>query len=153
MTAQPFTETLAQISDIPDLSSDPTLIGGGLHETFPGGFLGIHADFNIHPQTGLFRRLNLLIYLNEPGDWDMGALELWEAKADHWSVMVEPIAGRSVVFATSDGSFHGHPHPLECPAGVTRRSLALYYYSATPPADHRKPHGTLYFGEEQFWDR
>jgi hypothetical protein len=35
-----------------------------------------------------------------------------------------------VVFNTDPDSFHGHPEPLACPAHVTRKSLALYYFTA-----------------------
>ena len=43
-----------------------------------------------------------------------------------------------VVFTTDDKSFHGHPQPLTCPAGVTRDSIALYYYSPIQPAKNFK---------------
>ena len=31
------------------------------------------------------------------------------------------------------GAPHGHPDPLTCPEGESRRSLAFYYYSAVAP--------------------
>ena len=42
---------------------------------------------------------------------------------------VSPIANRVLIFTTDVNSFHGHPEPMRCPAGVARRSLALYYFS------------------------
>jgi hypothetical protein len=39
------------------------------------------------------------------------------------------VFNRCVLFNTTDFSFHGHPDPLRCPEGMTRKSLALYYYS------------------------
>jgi hypothetical protein len=39
------------------------------------------------------------------------------------------VANRVVIFTTSATAFHGHPEPMRCPEGVTRRSLALYYFS------------------------
>jgi hypothetical protein len=36
-----------------------------------------------------------------------------------------------VVFNTEADSFHGHPDPLQCPEDVTRRSVAIYYYTAS----------------------
>jgi hypothetical protein len=36
------------------------------------------------------------------------------------------------LFKTSEISFHGHPAPLACPEGITRRSLAAYYYTDWP---------------------
>jgi len=124
---------LADVTGIPNLISDPTFLGGGLHQISVGGRLGVHADFNRHPQLGLDRRLNLLVYLNE--GWDAawgGDLELWDASVTSSVRTIAPLAGRAVLFDTQ-GSFHGHPEPLRCPAGVTRKSLALYYY--TEPKD------------------
>jgi hypothetical protein len=34
-----------------------------------------------------------------------------------------------VVFNTDSDSFHGHPRPLRCPPGMTRKSIAVYYYT------------------------
>ena len=41
----------------------------------------------------------------------------------------------------------GHPEPLDCPEGQTRKSLALYYYSLAPEAlngKRRSSHNTLF---------
>lgn len=146
---------LAKWTGIEGLRFDPELIGGGLHETFRGGFLDIHADFNIHPETRLHRRLNLLIFLNE--DWREewgGHLELWDREKAGAKRSIAPIAGRGVLFATTDHSFHGHPTPLACPPDRSRRSIALYYYSAERPASEISPdHSTLYLGDEASWPK
>ena len=42
---------------------------------------------------------------------------------------VEPELGRIIIFETNDLSFHGHPDPLECPVNISRKAIALYYYS------------------------
>jgi len=44
---------------------------------------------------------------------------------------VMPVFNRCVVFNTDADSFHGHPDPLRTPEGVMRRSIALYYYTAS----------------------
>ena len=107
----------------------------------PGGLLKVHADFNLHQRLGLERRLNALLYLNR--DWSDtygGHLELWNRTMSRCERRVAPVFNRCVVFATSDSSFHGHPEPLSCPPGRSRRSIALYYYTAPrqgrPPAAH-----------------
>ena len=46
---------------------DPFLVGGGIHSTIRGGFLKVHSDFNWNKQLSLFRKLNILIYLNKTG--------------------------------------------------------------------------------------
>ena len=42
---------------------------------------------------------------------------------------VAPVANRVLIFSTDPTSFHGHPEPMQCPPGVARRSLALYYFT------------------------
>ena len=56
---------LEQLTGIDGLIPDPYFGGGGLHQIEAGGFLKIHADFNVHPKLKLDRRLNMLIYLNK----------------------------------------------------------------------------------------
>lgn len=123
-------EALSKLTGI-NLHPDPwftegperPLLGGGLHEIHPGGLLRMHIDFNKHP-TGLVRCLNLLIYLNEKWkpEWG-GGLSLAGEKS------IQPTAGMTAIFETTPESWHGHPEPLACPQGITRRSLALYYYT------------------------
>lgn len=117
-----------------------------MHQIIPGGFLKVHADFNYHPTTSCHRRLNLLLYLNRDwsDSWD-GNLEMWAQDVSRCVKSVTPILNRCVIFATTDYAYHGHPRPLRCPAGHTRKSLALYYYTVTRPTDEvTRPHSTLY---------
>ena len=44
---------------------------------------------------------------------------------------IAPVYNRCVIFNTDADSFHGHPDPLICPENVKRKSLALYYYTAS----------------------
>jgi Rps23 Pro-64 3,4-dihydroxylase Tpa1-like proline 4-hydroxylase len=137
---------LEQLTGIDGLIPDPYFGGGGLHQIEAGGFLKIHADFNVHPKLKLDRRLNMLIYLNR--DWrDQygGHLELWDASMQSCRQRILPSFNRTVVFSTTDTSFHGHPHPLTPPAGKTRKSVSLYYYTAGRPAEERSaPHDTIF---------
>ena len=56
-----------------------------------------------------------------------------------------PYFNRCVVFSTTSTSYHGHPEPLNCPGGETRKSIALYYYSKERPAEEHGPaHNTLF---------
>lgn len=146
LNSNPFVALLQKITGINGLLADPHLAGGGVHNTNPGGYLKVHADFNRHPQYGLDRRLNLLIYLNE--DWLPeygGDLELWSADMKRCERRIAPLAGRCVIFRTTTDSFHGHPHPLTCPEGRSRRSIALYYYSNGRPGEEGSvEHETLW---------
>ncbi|TNF34013.1 MAG: 2OG-Fe(II) oxygenase [Gammaproteobacteria bacterium] len=141
-----FLECLEILTGIDGLIPDPHMFGGGLHETRKGGYLNVHADFNKHPWFRLDRRLNLLVYLN-PG-WQPeygGDLELWERDLSACVKSVSPIAGRAALFSTTRDSFHGHPHPLTCPEGMSRKSLALYYYTHGRPANEDpSEHKTLW---------
>jgi hypothetical protein len=155
LNTDPFLEGLKAMTGIEGLCADLELAGGGLHETFPGGFLDAHADFNFHPQTHWHRRLNLLLYLNETwrDEW-AGHLQLWGDTGEAANRTIAPIAGRAVIFATTDRSFHGHPNPLVCPENRSWRSIALYYYSAERPVlEISREHSTLYLGDEESWPK
>ncbi|MBB4152787.1 hypothetical protein GGQ80_000675 [Sphingomonas jinjuensis] len=126
-----FVTFLEKMTGIDGLIPDPHFSGGGLHLTKRGGHLGVHADFNLHGEMKLERRLNLIVYLND--DWDDsygGHLELWDTEMKACEVKVAPHIGRAVVFSTSLDSYHGHPDPLTCPPERDRRSIATYYYTA-----------------------
>lgn len=126
-----FIRFIEGITNIQGLIPDPYFSGGGLHETSTGGLLGIHADFQVNEGLQLFRRVNVLIYLNK--DWQDaygGKLELWDKAMTKKVVEVAPIFNRAVIFNTDADSFHGHPDPLTTPAHITRKSIALYYYKA-----------------------
>ncbi len=125
-----FLKFLERLSGISNLVADPHYRGGGLHQILPGGLLGVHADFTYHQDLGLDRRLNMLIFLNK--DWHDeygGHLELWTKDMTRCAKMIRPSFGRCVIFNTDADSFHGHPEPLRCPEGMTRKSIALYYYT------------------------
>jgi Rps23 Pro-64 3,4-dihydroxylase Tpa1-like proline 4-hydroxylase len=130
MNSGTFLRFLEKLTGIEGLIADPKLRGGGLHQVLPGGVLGVHADFTNHADYHLDRRLNVLVYLNE--DWSEeygGDLELWSPDMSQCVRKIRPLAGRCVIFNTSADSFHGHPRALTCPEGMTRKSIALYYYT------------------------
>lgn len=134
-----FRREVAHYTGIPALVSSQE--GGGMHMIPPGGFLGVHADFN-RSSDGLYRRVNALLYLNEGWDpaWG-GALEL---HSDEWDVLrFQPTFNRLVLFETSSTSFHGHPTPTSLSAPC-RKSLATYYYTVDPPLDVQAPHSTIF---------
>ena len=127
---------LEALTGMEGLIPDPYFGGGGVHQIEPGGFLKVHADFNVHPKLKLDRRANLLLYMNK--DWQEewgGDLELWNASSS--VKKIAPLFNRTVIFSTTDTSFHGHPHPLLSPPGVTRKSVSLYYYTAGRPEEER----------------
>lgn len=142
---------LEKVTGIHELEADDQLFGGGLHQSLNGAFLNVHVDFNIHPATKYYRRLNLLIYLNK--EWNEkynGAVEFWDMEANRQLAKIYPVFNRCVIFETNEISFHGHPIPLNTPPGVTRKSLAVYYYTKKPPISlqHVNEHNTLFRNTE-----
>ena len=127
-----FLRALEAVTGIKRLLPDPYLTGGGIHLSGPGGILSPHTDFHHYRALDLYRRVNLLIYLNQ--SWqesDGGCLELGDPDASGGSVarqLVVPAFGRCVIFQTDDKSVHGFPVPIA--EGRWRKSIALYYYTA-----------------------
>ena len=126
-----FVKFVGDLIGVPGLMADPSLEGGGLHQSTRGGFLNVHSDFTVHPHHRKWeRRANLLLYLNDEWKPEYGGdLELWSADMKECVDTVSPVANRVLIFTTGVDSFHGHPEPMRCPEGTARRSLALYYFS------------------------
>jgi hypothetical protein len=129
-------DELGELFGIADLSMET--VGGGYHLIPPGGRLEIHTDFNQSPNTGLYRRLNVLTYLNVGWDDPGGLLILRGTDSD---IEVVPEFGRTVMFETSDTSWHGHP----VPAQRWRKSVAAYFFSPDPPPGYRRTHSTVFW--------
>jgi hypothetical protein len=132
LNSEAFVHWLSQMTGIPSLLPDDMLEGGGLHQSGSGGFLNVHTDFSNHHYHKHWRRqVNLILYLNpqwqEP--WG-GALELWDRDMHRCVVKVPPLFNEALIFRTDEISYHGFPDPLRCPEGESRKSLALYYYTA-----------------------
>ena len=142
-----FLNFLKKLSGIDDLYADHEDWGGGVHQTERGGFLKRHVDA---PNKGTdkysFRRLNVIFYLNS--NWKKaykGDLEIWDSKHSKKSLFkIMPIINRLVFFETSSQSWHGHPQELNCPNDMTRKSIALFYYSKNPGHQNKKQ-------EEPLW--
>lgn len=150
LNSEPFLKFLQQLTGIEEtLLGDPYYLGGGLHEIKQGGLLKIHVDFNKHPKTQLDRRLNVLVYLNK--DWQEeygGHFELWNDTMEQCVKKISPKFNTLALFSTNHISYHGHPDPLNCPNDMSRKSLALYYYSNGRPKEEsikfKNTHSTIF---------
>jgi len=135
-----FLDFLQNLTSIKEkLMADPHLEGGGLHEIKSGGVLKIHTDFNRHPFLDLDRRVNVLVYLNK--NWKDsygGHLELWNKNMSSCEKKILPSFNTMAIFSTTDFSNHGHPDPLNCPKDMSRKSIALYYFSSGRPKEEIK---------------
>jgi Rps23 Pro-64 3,4-dihydroxylase Tpa1-like proline 4-hydroxylase len=115
------------------LFPDAGLHGGGWHIHGPGGNLNPHLDYSIHPKLKLQRKLNLIIYLSSSLKPEHGGhLGLWAPDNERQGPgelvrEVAPEFNTAVIFDTTQDSWHGLSQPLTQPAGVYRKSLAVYY--------------------------
>jgi Rps23 Pro-64 3,4-dihydroxylase Tpa1-like proline 4-hydroxylase len=136
-----FLRYLENLTGIDALLPDPYFKGGGIHQILKGGILDIHTDFNYYERLGIYRRLNVLLYLTK--DWREdygGSLQLWDNAlklGGQCFKSIAPIFNRCVVFETDKTSCHGHPEAWNAPDGLNRRSIALYYYTATKRSDRQ----------------
>jgi Rps23 Pro-64 3,4-dihydroxylase Tpa1-like proline 4-hydroxylase len=141
-----FISWLEELTGIPSLQIDSDFIGAGLHQAVNGSSLPVHADHNTHPKNdGLYRRLNLLIYMNPiwKTEWG-GILELWDPNAAAPTVSIEPILNRCIIMEVTDRAFHGYRR-LRVPDGTARNAVVAYYYSPQPsPEQQALPHPTLF---------
>lgn len=147
---RPFLDAIGRMTGIPDLLFDPWYFGGGTHESRNGQDLDAHVDFNRHPVKHWHRRLNLIVYLND--EWEEawgGSLQLHSdpRSPENRTSTVAPGFNRCVIFETTEHSWHGFP-PIALPEDrldLTRRSIALYFYTTERPADElAETHSTIY---------
>lgn len=132
-----FIEFVESLTGLKGIVPDPSYHGCGLHSTGRGGRLMVHTDSSRHHLGERFHQhFNMIFYLNE--DWQDeygGHLELWDREGKNCVKRIAPVANRMVIFDTGPYSYHGHPHPLTCPQGRRRNSLAVYYYVIDRPHD------------------
>lgn len=143
-----FVRSLAEVVGC-DLFSDSGLHGGGWHIHGDGGNLNPHLDYSIHPKVGLERKINIIIYMAPGLDGACGGdLGLWESAPDGsgpaaLAKEIAPVFNRAVIFDTTQNSWHGMSRGFSAPAGVYRKSLAVYYLRE--PAEGTDPRGRALF--------
>lgn len=149
LSSEEFVSSLKKIFDIPqelNLLTDPTYDGGGYVISPPGSFLRYHADFNYSSKAEKYRVLNILFYLNQDYQEDLGGeLHLLDAQTKTVEKRVAPKANTLLGFLTDDISFHGVSIIRKQP----RRSFNIYYYSDKPISEDQAtiPHKTIWVGE------
>lgn len=132
VTSQEFCDWCARVTGIPGVFITDDNMGSGLHQGTDGSFLDIHVDFNMNTKKGVYRRLNMLIYLNKDwqNDWG-GHFELWDPEMKNCEKKIAPRLNRCVIFETSDISYHGYGK-IHVPEGITRNSFYAYFYTQEP---------------------
>lgn len=125
---------LGQLTGIEGLEHDPSHLWAGLHVGPTGSFKTVHRDFQKHPATGLYHRLNVHLYLSSGWDpKDGGELELWSPDAKKCVHSILPTAGRLLIFESHAGTPHAVARQTSPDPTRLRLSFAAYYYSAQPP--------------------
>jgi hypothetical protein len=137
-----FLYLISELTGQWQLLPDPYLQGGGHAAMRRGMRMEVHSDRNVAYDTGLTRRLAMIIFLNR--DWKTeyaGQLELWNHEGTRCEVSIEPLFGRTVLFEVADPNYHGVPKPLNCPENRARQSFIVYYHTVggkdgKHPAEH-----------------
>ncbi len=121
-------ELIEKITKTPNISVIEDRLGYGLHQGSNGSFLDIHIDYNLHPTKKLYRKFNLILFLNEKWEKNWGGnLELWDDKVKNCVQSIQPILNRCVIFECSNISYHGY-NKIVVPEGITRKSCYQYYF-------------------------
>jgi Rps23 Pro-64 3,4-dihydroxylase Tpa1-like proline 4-hydroxylase len=141
-----FLYLLSEITGIQQLLPDPYLQGAGYAMMRRNDYFAVHSDRNVAYDTGLLRRLAMIVFLNK--DWRPeyhGELELWNHDAKSCGVRIEPFFNRTVIFEVAFPNYHGVPTPLACPTDRTRQSFILYYHTANVAQQPDfKPHTSIF---------
>jgi Rps23 Pro-64 3,4-dihydroxylase Tpa1-like proline 4-hydroxylase len=141
-----FLYLLSEITGISQLLPDPYLQGAGYALMRRGDYFSVHADRNVAYETGLTRRLAMIIFLNKSWSTEYhGQLELWSDDAKRCEATIEPLFNRTIIFEVAYPNFHGVPAPLACPKDRVRQSFITYYHTAgTNILGDVKPHTSIF---------
>ena len=145
LASREFISAMQTLSGIDELMFDDHFAGGGMHITSNSGILDVHVDFNFSEESNLYRRLNILLYLNEKWEQGWGGnIELWDKEVKNCVHSFAPIFNRCLIFATSDYSFHGVT-AVRTPPGIDRKSFAIYLYGKEPSVNiYGESHSTIF---------
>ena len=142
LSSEPFRTWLSSLTTVPDLQTVNDRLGYGLHQGANNSFLDIHIDYNIHPVKKIYRKLNLILFLNK--DWESawgGNLELWDEKVETCVQSISPVFNRCVIFECSEKSYHGYSR-ITVPEKITRKSFYQYFFIEIP--SHTEFHDTIF---------
>jgi len=144
-----FLQWLEGITGIKKLIPDPHLIGAGLMRCGPGHSLKLHTDFNWNNELNLNRALSMIIYVSK--EWNtewQGSLEFWNFDKTQCLHKIDPVPNRMLLWNYDSQLIHGHPNAIDCPPGVSRDGLRLFYFTSNAVPDS-PPHRSLYWFDEE----
>lgn len=124
-----FIKNVEYITGLNDLVTTNDALGAGVHQGANGSYVDIHIDSNYNAKENLWRRLNLLVYLNKNWKTEYGGdLELWDQKMTTCEKTVPCDWNRAVIFLTDETTPHGYSK-ITVPEGETRKSFYTYYFT------------------------
>jgi len=133
VASKEWSDQLERITGIQGLHTTTDALGSGVHQGKNGSYVDVHIDVNMNAKLGLWRRLNLLVYLNKNWQPEYGGdLELWNKEMTELVTKVPPTFNTAVIFYTDDNSPHGYGK-INIPEGESRKSFYTYFY--TKPED------------------
>lgn len=139
-----FLYLLSEITGVGGLLPDPYLQGAGFAVMRRGDYFDVHADRNVAYDTGLTRRLAMIIFLNKTWKPEyQGKLEFWSPDGKRCERSIDPLFNKTVLFEVAYPNYHGVPAPLACPPDRMRQSFIVYYHTASIDAA-AKPHTTIF---------
>lgn len=134
-----LTPYLSEIFELP-LQPDPHRTGAGLHQSGPGARLGMHIDFNVHPQDPeLIRAVNAILFLTDT----LGAGALLLDGVQPQTTRFRPTPGMLVAFACSDEIWHGHPEPMR-EGSPLRKTIPGYWFRPRREGEQIAAHSTIF---------
>lgn len=140
-----FCKVMNGITGIEGLHTTLDALGSGVHQGKNGSYVDVHVDVNMNTVANLWRRINLLIYLNKNWQPDYGGdLEIWDKEMIRCWNKVSPTFNRAVIFYTDDNSPHGY-NKINVPEGESRKSFYTYYYT--------KPEAGMAYRDSKFISR
>jgi hypothetical protein len=128
-TSPEMGDFMSKISGIEGLFTNTDSLGQGIHQGGVGSFLDVHIDVNVNVGKKLWRRINLLIYLNKNWKPEYGGdVELWNKEMTECVVKYPPMFNKAVIFLTDENSPHGYSK-LNIPEGESRKSYYAYFFT------------------------
>jgi hypothetical protein len=129
LASKEWSDKLATVTGIPDMRTTDDNMGSGLHQCANAGYVDVHIDVNVNTKEKLWRRVNLLVYLNKYWKPEYGGdLEIWDKDMTKCHAEVSPGFNKAILFLTDDNSPHG-VKAVNVPEGESRKSMYTYYFT------------------------
>ncbi len=149
--SEEFQVWIREVTGIPGLITPDNPLGSGVHQGANGSFVDVHIDVNYDPATQLWRRVNLLIYLNRHWKEEYGGhLEIWDKFMRKAEKVVAPNHNRAILFLTDENSPHGYK-AIAVPEGETRKSFYAYFFTEIGNDFHYSDSRFISRPEDAFW--